>query len=54
MSWIGITALAGVLIIFFALIATYMRGYREGFKEGEESGLVLKSLEALKPSEEIK
>lgn len=54
MSWIGITAIVGLLMLFAALLAAYSRGYREGYQDGEESGRVLGSLEALENPEETK
>ena len=56
MSWIGATVLVTVILVFaaLALIASYSRGYREGFTEGEESGRLLNSLEELDPVEEEK
>ncbi|QIG60626.1 hypothetical protein VPT02_050 [Vibrio phage VPT02] len=38
MSWIGITAIIGVLVVFAGLIAAYLRGYKEGYQDGEVSG----------------
>ncbi|AUG85345.1 hypothetical protein KNV09_gp151 [Vibrio phage Athena] len=54
MSWIGITALVSLFVVFAALISAYSRGYAVGYKDGEESGQVLSSLESLKPVEEKK
>lgn len=54
MSWIGITSLVGLIMVFAALIAAYCRGYKEGYMEGEESGRLLSSLENLDPVEEKK
>ncbi|AUG85143.1 hypothetical protein FDJ19_gp155 [Vibrio phage Ceto] len=54
MSWIGITAIVGVLVVFASLIAAYCRGYKEGYRDGEVSGHILSSLDSLDPEGEMK
>ncbi len=54
MSWVGITAMISILVVFAGLIAVYNRGYHEGYREGEASGRLLESLEAEKPVGEKK
>ncbi|BBL19221.1 hypothetical protein KIT04_052 [Vibrio phage KIT04] len=49
MSWIGITAIVSVLVVFAGLISAYCRGYKEGYQDGEVSGEVLNSLDSINP-----
>lgn len=36
-NWLGITVTAAIIVFFMALLSTYARGYKEGFKDGENN-----------------
>lgn len=41
MSWISITAIFGILIVFISQLCAFNRGYKAGYREGYKEAKLL-------------